>query len=152
LPANTSSATLSLGTDENATCRYGNVVNTAYASLPFVFSSTGGTSHTSLIPNLVNGNTYIYQVRCIDASGNANSSDLQITWNVAVPTPTPAPTPSPSPVSGGGGGGGGGGSQVTTNSATAPIPASREALIRSILLQLIQLYIQLIQMIQAGAR
>ena len=42
LAAGTVSATLSLSTNENATCRYSTTANTAYASIVNTFSTTGG--------------------------------------------------------------------------------------------------------------
>ena len=46
LATGTTQATLSLTTNENATCRYGTVPGTAYAALPAGFSTTGGMAHS----------------------------------------------------------------------------------------------------------
>jgi len=75
--------TLSLTTNENATCRYSTVANTAYSSMTNTFSTTGGTSHSMTITGLSNGNTYNYYIRCQDAAGNANTDDYTITFSVA---------------------------------------------------------------------
>ena len=94
-PAGTTQVTLSLTTDENATCKYSTTAGTAYGSMT-AFSTTGATSHSVTISGLSNGNSYNYYVRCIDGATNANSDDYTISFSIA------------SPVSSGGGGGGGG--------------------------------------------
>jgi len=83
LPATATQTTLSLTTDENATCRYGTTPGVAYNSIPNTFSSTGGTAHSTQVTGLVNGNNYNYYVRCQDAAGNANLSDYVIAFTVS---------------------------------------------------------------------
>ena len=68
LPAGTTQATLSLITNESATCRYGTTAGVAYASLPNTFTTTGGTSHTTVVTGLANGVSYTYYVKCRDAA------------------------------------------------------------------------------------
>src|SRR5882672_4084153 len=73
--------------------------------MPNVFSTTGGTSHSTTISGLTGGQTYNYYCRCSDALGNANGSDYVITFSIAT-TPAPAPTvgsvaPASGPTSGG---------------------------------------------------
>lgn len=92
LAAGTTSTTLSLTTNEAATCKYGTSAATAYASIANTFSTTGSTSHSQTISGLSNGSSYTYYVRCQDGAGNPNTDDYSITFSVA---------------SGGGGGGGG---------------------------------------------
>ncbi|MDD4601229.1 MAG: hypothetical protein PHQ46_09275 [Negativicutes bacterium] len=84
LQAGTTSAVLSLETNENADCKYGTVSNTAYASIASTFSTTGGTSHSANITGLSNGLTYNYYVRCRDKAGtpNANTDDYTITFSI----------------------------------------------------------------------
>ena len=91
LTAGTTQTTLSLTTNENATCRYGTVANTAYGSLPNAFSSTGGLSHSTTVTGLANGQSYTFYVRCQDAVGNANTNDFPITFSVAAPSDTTPP-------------------------------------------------------------
>lgn len=76
-------ATLSLSTDESATCRYATTAGTAYAAMTTTFATTGGTSHASTVLGLVNGGAYGYYVRCIDAAGNANTDDYPINFSVS---------------------------------------------------------------------
>lgn len=80
---NTTSATLSLTTDENATCKYGTTANTAYSSITNTFSTTGGTtSHSANLTNLSQGSNYTYYVRCQDTVGNVNSDDYLISFSM----------------------------------------------------------------------
>src|SRR5262249_50492005 len=90
LPAGTTQATLSLATDENATCKYATTTGTPDASMPNVFSTTGGTSHSTAVSGLTGGQTYKYYCRCSDALGNVDGSDYLITFSVA--TAAAAPT------------------------------------------------------------
>jgi hypothetical protein len=76
-------------TTESSTCRYGTVAGTEYASLPTVFATTGGTTHTSPLTGLTNGASYLHYVRCQDVAGNATTSDTVISFNVAAPDTTP---------------------------------------------------------------
>jgi len=85
--AGTTQATLSLTTNESATCKYGTTASTAYASIANTFSTTGGTSHSSTISGLSNGTSYNYYVRCTDGS-NINTSDYTISFSVASSTNT----------------------------------------------------------------
>ena len=88
LPAGTTQTTISLTTNETATCKYSTTPNTAYASITNTFSTTGGTSHSQTITGLSNGNTYNYYVRCLDEAGNPNIDDFNISFSIASPTPT----------------------------------------------------------------
>jgi len=83
LPAGTTQTTLSLVTDENATCRYSAVANTAYFLLTDTFTTTSGTSHATLVSGLTDGTTYNYYVKCRDAADNVNEDDYNITFSVA---------------------------------------------------------------------
>jgi hypothetical protein len=83
LPAATTQATLSLVTDENATCRYATTTGVPYGSMVNTFSTTGGTAHSTLVTGLVSGNNYSYYVRCQDAAGNANTYDYLIAFAVS---------------------------------------------------------------------
>ncbi|MCR4322721.1 MAG: cohesin domain-containing protein, partial [Candidatus Azambacteria bacterium] len=103
LAVGTTQATLSLSTNENATCKYGIAVGVTYASVANTFSTTGGTAHSATVSGLSNGNSYAYYVRCEDGAGNMNDDDHTIAFSVApsVSTPTPTPTPTPTVTTGG---------------------------------------------------
>jgi len=79
----TTQATLSVTTNEAATCRYEVTSGVAYANMANAFATSGGTTHSSPISGLLNGFSYQYYVRCTDASGNANGSDYRIAFSVA---------------------------------------------------------------------
>ena len=87
LPAGTTQTTLSLTTNENAICRYATVAGTAFGAMANTFSSTGGTTQSTTITGLANGGTYSYDVRCQDASGNADPDDFTISFSTVVSDP-----------------------------------------------------------------
>jgi chitodextrinase/peptidoglycan hydrolase-like protein with peptidoglycan-binding domain len=88
----TTQTTMSLATDESATCKYGTTAGTAYASLPNTFTTTGGTTHSVLLIGLTNGTPYTFFVRCVDTSTNANADDFTVSFSIATDT-TPPSTP-----------------------------------------------------------
>jgi len=83
LAAGTTQTTLSLTTNEAATCRYSTTAGVAYASMMTTFAGAGGTAQSATVTGLVNGTTYNYYVRCQDTAGNANPDDYLITFSVA---------------------------------------------------------------------
>jgi len=99
LPAGTTGTTISLNTNEAATCKYSTTPGTAYGSMTNSFSTTGGTSHSTAISGLTNGNTYNYYVRCQDTASppNTNSDDFAISFSVASGGQPPAPPSGGSP-------------------------------------------------------
>ncbi|MFA7319688.1 MAG: hypothetical protein WC022_03795 [Parcubacteria group bacterium] len=82
LDKNTTQITLSLTTNENATCKYATVANTSYAVMPNTFSTTGSTTHSALVINLKDSNSYDYYVRCDDGSGNVDMVDYHIGFDI----------------------------------------------------------------------
>jgi Tol biopolymer transport system component len=95
-PAGTTQATLSLVTNEGATCRYSTTPGPAYGAMTDTFASTGGTGHATPVGGLSDGGSYTFYVRCQDTAGNANPDDYPIAFNVATrvtfDTPPPAGT------------------------------------------------------------
>lgn len=83
LPSGTTNTTISLQTNENATCRYDIISGVAYADMPNTFAGAGTQNHLDTVTGLTNGNTYNYYVRCEDGAGNANPDDFLITFDVA---------------------------------------------------------------------
>jgi hypothetical protein len=81
LAAGTSSVTLSVITDEPATCRYGTGSNVAFTSLA-PMTTTGSTAHTVAV-TAANGGSYRYAIRCSDAAGNTNADDYAVSFSVA---------------------------------------------------------------------
>ena len=62
-----------------------------YASMPYVFATNGGTSHSTLVISLTNGAIYSFFVRCKDSRGNWNPNDFSIAFSVATPCDTNPP-------------------------------------------------------------
>lgn len=115
LAADTTQITLSLSTNENATCRYSTTAGVAYSSMSNTFSTTGATSHSVAISGLTNGSTYNYRVRCQDSANNPNPDDYVITFSVAAAG------------SAGGGGSAGGVTDMTAPSKPSNFTASTTA-------------------------
>ncbi len=86
LPSGTTGTTLSLSTNENATCKYSLSSGTAYASMSNTFGTTGSTSHSTAVSSLVDGGSYGYYVRCQDGASNPNSDDYLISFSVLSPS------------------------------------------------------------------
>jgi hypothetical protein len=84
LDPQTTSTSLTLITNENATCRYSTQSNTSYDSMTSNFSQTLSTSHSVTVSGLTDGSSNIYYVRCVDAYGNKNSSDYTITFSIGI--------------------------------------------------------------------
>ncbi|TFG91264.1 MAG: hypothetical protein E4H16_00035 [Candidatus Atribacteria bacterium] len=86
LAATTTQTTISLLTDESATCKYSTAAGTAYSSMTGTFTTTGGLSHSKAITGLTSGTSYAYYVRCTDSSNNINATDFTISFSVASPS------------------------------------------------------------------
>ena len=82
LASGTTQTTLRVTTDEPATCRYGTTPAVAYGSMASTFVTTGSTTHTTPVSGLVDGGSYSFAVRCVDAAGNANGSDTTLAFTV----------------------------------------------------------------------
>lgn len=83
LAAGTTSTTESFVTDEAAICRASNTAGTPYAEMTLEFSSAYAMSHSRTATGLTNGSSYNRYVRCIDGTGNANTTDAVISYSVA---------------------------------------------------------------------
>ena len=84
LSAGTTQTTLSVSTNESATCKYSTAAGVDYSSMANTFTTTGGTNHSVTITGLSNGQPYNYYVKCRDFSSNANTSnDYPISFSVA---------------------------------------------------------------------
>lgn len=87
LTFNSTTTTLSVTTDKLASCQYSRTAGTSYGT-GTVFSTTGGTSHTSVISGLTASTSYTYYVRCKNQGSDAVGGDYVISFSVA-----PAPIP-----------------------------------------------------------
>ena len=83
LASGTSHTSISLTTNEDATCKYGTLVSVPYDEIAGTFISTGGTTHSTNVSGLSNGNNYTYYVRCRDLADNTNTDDFEINFSVA---------------------------------------------------------------------
>jgi len=78
-----SSATLTVTTDESATCAYTNANDSVeYASMT-AFSTTGGTSHSKSLSGLSALTGYTYYVRCNDTTGNVMNFSNSTTFTTS---------------------------------------------------------------------
>lgn len=82
--------TISLTTDENATCRYGSTSLSDYYSYTNIMTGGGTTSHSANLTGLSEGTTYTRYGRCIDAAGNVSSL---VTWQWSYPAAPSADVP-----------------------------------------------------------
>ena len=80
LDKDTTSATLSVTTDETATCRFSTVSGTAYDSMTGTFEGGGTTSHTYALTGLSKGSDYSYFVRC--QGEEVNTDDYTISFSI----------------------------------------------------------------------
>lgn len=84
LASGTTSVTISLTTNEYASCRYSTVASTPYGSMVNALDgSANALFHSKEITGLSDGNTYTYYVRCQDVFLNANTTDSTISVSVA---------------------------------------------------------------------
>src|SRR5216110_3446843 len=91
LPAGTTQTTLALTTNEAAACRYSPSAGVPYDAMTQTFATTGGTAHSTPVSGLVDGRSYAFYVRCLDAAANADSDDFAITFTVDSPPDTTPP-------------------------------------------------------------
>ena len=89
LPSGTTSATISLATDEPATCKY-DTTDTAYASMTYNMTDLS-LSHSATVTGLTDGSLTPYYVRCTDSLDNTNTASLIITVQVAAATDSTPP-------------------------------------------------------------
>lgn len=84
----TTQATVSISTDEAASCRYAISAGVAYASMT-ALATTGGTSHAQPVSGLADGSSYAYYLKCRDAAGNVNVADYPVSFSVGTDTDPP---------------------------------------------------------------
>jgi hypothetical protein len=90
LPVETRRVTISLNTDEVATCRYSNISGMSYDSMSF-FANTNSTFHSTEVTGLSEGRSYEYYVRCVDSLQNKNTNDFTISFNIDAPEDSTPP-------------------------------------------------------------
>jgi hypothetical protein len=82
LEAGTTSTTMTLTTNENATCKYSSTSGVSFSSMVHTFSTTSGTSHSQVITGLKDDTAYTYYIRCEDGSNNSNTDDYPISFSI----------------------------------------------------------------------
>ena len=84
LPHGTTSATLRVRTDQDATCSYSET-----PAVPFgdasrtLLATTGSTLHERALTGLTNDGAYSFSVRCENTAGISNGDDFTVTFQVA---------------------------------------------------------------------
>jgi len=76
-----SSATLSVQTEENATCKFDRD-DVEYAEMKYTFGLTGAKSHEQKVCGLEDG-SYSFYVRCKSADGEVNNGSTVIQFNIS---------------------------------------------------------------------
>src|SRR5439155_16558534 len=51
-----------------------------YDAMTQTFATTGGTAHSTPVSGLVDGGSYAFYVRCLDAAANASPDDFAIAF------------------------------------------------------------------------
>jgi len=85
-------ATLSLKTEEEATCRYSTTPGVAYEEMKGMFEGTGGKEHFTRVAGLKDSQTYTYYVKGQDKHGKSNPDDFIIRFSVADTQPPTVPS------------------------------------------------------------
>ena len=80
-------ATISLTTNEDATCRYSTSANTAYGTMSSALTTTSGRSHSWTVSASAYA-TYNYYIRCNDTYGTLNIVDYPINFTKSAETST----------------------------------------------------------------
>lgn len=80
-PVATTSATISLSTNETANCKYATAAGTDY-DLMTAFNNTNSTNHNFLITGFTSGTTYHYYFKCKDTALN-ETGESSLSFSVA---------------------------------------------------------------------
>ncbi|MEK7703686.1 MAG: MopE-related protein, partial [Myxococcota bacterium] len=86
LAGGTTQATLRVTTNEAATCKWSASAGTTYAAMATTFTTTGTTSHNTVVTGLADSTSYTYYVRCQDGASNATTSDYVVSFSVGTGT------------------------------------------------------------------
>jgi len=87
----TTNTTLGISTNSNANCSYSTSLGQDFSQMT-LFSTTGGTSHNSLITGLTNGGNYDYYIKCNDTATGNITDDYHIHFNVSNTAPPVCPS------------------------------------------------------------
>jgi len=81
LAYNTLQVSMTVTTNENATCKYDTRSGIDYVAMTGTFTTTGGISHSQAVVTS-RGRSYKYNVKCRDAALNVNTTDYQINFGI----------------------------------------------------------------------
>lgn len=90
LVSTTTGVSVTVTSNEAATCKIGTSAGVAYASMGTTMGTTGGTSHSHALTGLTPGTTVTRYLRCTDGS-NPTLSDYVVTFQIAGLTDTTPP-------------------------------------------------------------
>lgn len=82
LPKDTTSVTLSVITDKNATCKFSEDDGFSFDESGITFTTTGETTHYYTVDGVREGRGYEYYVKCRDGEGVTNSGDYKISFSI----------------------------------------------------------------------
>ncbi len=130
IPSNVLGVVVSFNADTYSTCRYATSSGVSYSAMTGTFSSDyTGTFQYTTITGITKGTTYTLYARCMDFTGNTDTSDYVISFIAGDPTGTGlGGGTSGQSYSGGGGGGGGGGAPYPAGPAEPALAISGIAL------------------------
>jgi hypothetical protein len=83
-------ASLTLTTNEPATCRYATVAGTPFGSMSGMYGTNGNLNHSATLTGLAPGQNYSYHIRCQDTPGNQNTNDYTISFATSASAPPSA--------------------------------------------------------------
>ncbi len=84
IASNITRITLSIETDEVATCKYMTNPGINYTEMTYILNNTNSTNHSTLVTDLKYGMTYTYYLKCCDTSENYNTDDFNVTFNTGI--------------------------------------------------------------------
>ncbi|MGD9367450.1 MAG: right-handed parallel beta-helix repeat-containing protein [Desulfobacteraceae bacterium] len=85
LPAGTVSATIRIGTDIDATCKYDLTPGVAYDEMGYIFANTGSTDHSTVVTDLSDGAVTSFYARCMGSADGTISDELMVDVFVNAP-------------------------------------------------------------------
>jgi hypothetical protein len=82
LPNDTTSVTLSVITDKNATCKFSEDDDFSYDEAGILFTTTGEMTHYYAVDGVREGRSYEYYVKCRDGEGITNTTNYLISFSI----------------------------------------------------------------------
>lgn len=89
LPTSTAFVSLSLTTDETASCRYASIPNLPYDLMRNAMTASAFNAHSFTITGLSYRNSTTYYIKCRDSFNNTNADNYIINFSIAPPDRSP---------------------------------------------------------------